>query len=212
MSVAWRVLGERQTHFAAAWESDDPHYLARITHDLYSRADYILGYHQKGADNKWCLDDWGEAGLNRPRPWKDIDLYTLMGKFAYESRSLDHSAKRLEVKRKSGHYNAAEAEAAAAGDERAQKRLAKYNKGDIAATIALWERLRGLVHVPGLNAGLHYGDDKLRCAYCGHDQLDDAGAWASTGQTQYGMYECRRCHNFTKNASRKHSVSYRGVT
>ena len=211
LSVAWRVLGERKTHFAATWDSDDPHYLAKVTWALYDGADYVLGYNQKRADNLWCKQSWGESGLTRPRPWKDIDLYQVMGQIGFESRSLAHSAKRLEVKRKSGHYNAKEAEAAANGDTAAQKRLARYNKGDITATIALFERVRELVHIPGLNLGLGYGDDKLRCAYCGHDRLTDAGTWASTGQTQYGMYECARCHNFTRNASRRHAVTYRGV-
>ena len=97
-------------------------------------------------------------------------------------------------------------------DVKAQRAMERYNRGDVKATIDLWNRVRGLVHVPGLNLGLEHGDDAFRCATCGHDALDREPQDARTPQTMYAMYRCRKCGNLTRSGHRHHSTQMRGVT
>ena len=132
--------------------------------------------------------------------------------FALEARSLDFACQRLGLGGKRGHYSIAMARAAHGGDERAQRKMEAYNRGDVKATIDLWNRVRGLVHVPGLNLGLYHRDDRLRCSTCGHDALDVEVQDAATPQTQYALYRCRKCHNLTRSGHRRHSTSMRGVS
>lgn len=210
LCFSWRWLGERTTHFAATWTTDD---LAGLSWRLYDEATHVLGFNQRRADNKWCRDDWLLAGLPRPAPWRDIDLYlVLRQQFALEARSLDFACQRLGLGGKRGRYSIAMARAAHEGDEKAQRSMERYNRGDVAATVALWERVRGLVHVPGLNLGLHHGDEEFRCATCGHDKLDVEPQDAATPQTMYAMYRCRKCRNLTRSGHRRHSTAMRGVT
>lgn len=210
LCFSWRWLGERRTHFAATWTTDD---LAGLSWSLYSEATHVLGFNQRRADNKWCRDDWLLAGLPKPAPWRDIDLYLILRQqFALEARSLDFACQRLGLGGKRGHYSIAAARAAHEGDEKARRSMERYNRGDVKATIDLWERVRGLVHVPGLNLGLYHDDDALRCATCGHDALDVELQDAATPQTKYAMYRCRKCQNLTRSGHRRHSTSMRGVS
>lgn len=210
LCFSWRWLGERTTHFAATWTTDD---LAGLSWRLADEATHILGFNSRRADCKWMRDDWLLAGLPKPAPWRDIDLYlVLRQQFALEARSLDFACQRLGLDGKRGHYSIAMARAAHEGDVRAQRAMERYNRGDVKATLDLWNRVRPLVHVPGLNLGLYYGDERLRCHACGHDALDVEVQDAATPQTQYAMYRCRRCQNVTRSGHRRHSVRTRGVS
>jgi hypothetical protein len=209
LCFSWCWLGERKTHFASTWGGDN---LGELSWLLYDQATHVLGFNQRKADNKWCRDDWLFAGLPEPTPWRDIDLYVVGAQqFALEAKSLDFMCTRLRVPGKRGHYSIEQAKAAAGGDLKAQRGMERYNRGDVAATIACFERLLPLAKFPGLNLGLYYGDEQHRCPKCGHDQFDDAG-WISTPQTRYAGFRCRKCGGLSRSANRKHSTSMRGVT
>jgi DNA-directed RNA polymerase subunit M/transcription elongation factor TFIIS len=209
LCFSWRWLGERTTQFAATWQGDD---LAATSHRLYSEATHVLGFNQRKADNRWCRNDWLLAGLPEPAPWRDIDLYVIArSQLAMEARSLDFLCQRLGLPGKRGHYSIDEARAAHAGDVKAQRRMERYNRGDVKATIDVWERLRPLVKVPGLNLGLAYGDEEFRCSKCGHDRLDRQPQTADTPQTAYALYRCRKCQGLTRSSHRYARSKMRGV-
>lgn len=209
LCFAWRWLGERHTRFAATWQGDD---LAAVSWALYDEATHVLGFNQRKADNRWCMNDWLLGGHPQPAPWRDIDLYLVArNQLAMEARSLDFLAKRLGLPGKRGHYSIDDARAAHAGDTAAQRRMERYNRADVKATIDVWERLRPLVKVPGLNLGLAYGDEQFRCSKCGHDRLDRVPQTADTPQTAYAMYRCRRCRGLTRSGHRYARSRMRGV-
>ncbi len=209
LCYSWRWLGERQTHFAATWKGDD---LAALSWSLYDEATHVLTFNGRKADNRWCRNDWLLAGLPEPAPWRDIDLYVIArSQLSMESRSLDFLCQRLGLPGKRGHYSIETARAAAAGDEKAQRSMERYNRGDVKATIDAWERLRPLVKVPGLNLGLAYGDEEFRCSKCGHDRLDRQPQTADTPQTAYALYRCRKCKGLTRSSHRYARSKMRGV-
>ena len=211
LCFAWRWLGERTTHFAATWTTDD---LAALSWRLYDEATHVLTFNGHKADNKWCRDDWLLAGLPKPAPWRDIDLYVVLrNQFALEARSLDFACQRLGLPGKRGHYNVAQARAAAEGDPAAQRAIERYNRGDVKATLDLWERVRGLVHVPGLNLGLQYLDaeDVNRCPTCGKAGTLKADGWYTAAVQIYGLLRCSSCGGLARNNHVKSKSRVRGV-
>src|SRR5690625_5195788 len=110
-----------------------------------------------------------------PAPWKEIDLFLAVKKhFGFEVKSLDEVTKRLGLQSKVDKYDPKVAKAAVAGDEKAQRKIARYNRGDVKITDALHERLAHLTKTP--SAGLYDedGDHRPRCskALCGSYNLD----------------------------------------
>jgi len=209
--IAAQWYGQKKIMFAAAWESDDPHYLAKTTWEWFDQATHTVGYNNKSFDHKRLAQSWAEAGLFPPRPSKIVDLYLVnRSTFGFESKSLRHLCERLGVVNKSGHYDAEQAERAMAGDVKAQRALAAYNRGDVRATSAVFDRLRPWIK--GMNLGLYYGtDDEPRCANCGQTGTLEPAGWASTALTRYAAYRCTSCGSLMRNNHRKHSTTIRGV-
>ncbi len=207
---SWRWLGEKRTHFASVWGGTD---LAALSWALYDQATHVLTFNGRKADNKWCRDDWLFAGLPEPSPWRDIDLYVVLSQqFALEARSMDFACQRLGLPGKRGHYSIDMARAAVAGDVKSQKAMERYNRGDVKATVDLFERIRPLAKFPGLNLGLYHGDgSEHRCSKCGHKGLDAEPTDAATPATMYGLYRCRKCQGLTRNGNRRGHSPMRGV-
>jgi hypothetical protein len=207
---SWRWLDEKRTQFASVWSGEE---LADLSWSLYDQATHVLGFNSRKADNRWCRDDWLLAGLPEPSPWRDIDLYVVLSQqFALEARSMDYACQRLGLPGKRGHYSISMARAAVAGDEKAQRAMERYNRGDVKATVDLFERIRPLAKFPGLNLGLYYGDgSEHRCSKCGHRGLDAVATDAATPATLYGLYRCRKCQGLTRNANRHGHSPMRGV-
>ena len=199
----------QRAEFIAEWQGDD---VGARMWQLIDEADVIVTYNGKRADLRWLQQDWDVAGLPAPRPFKHVDLFAMNARWAFERRSLAHLLDRLSLANKNGHYNADEARAAVAGDEKAQKRLKRYNVGDVKVTEALFDRLRH--HVKGINLGLYYPDceDVNRCPRCGAaDTLRDAG-WYTAEQFRYAMRRCDACGGLARSGHIKRRSNVRSVS
>ncbi len=200
---AWSWNGGK-VDFAAAWNGDN---LAEIAWDLFNEATGIVTFNGKRADEKWLKQDWAMRGMVPPSPWKSIDLFiTARREFAFESKSLRHLCSRLGVENKSGHYSIADARAAMGGDDKAQRRLARYNKQDVRATWAAAEALG-----PWVKEWPHVGlyTQQERCCWrCGGEDLTQDG-FTSTALTQYAILQCASCGAWSRLNHRKHSVAAR---
>ena len=58
---------------------------------------------------------------------------------------MQHAARVLGIGGKIGHYDIDEAIAAAAGDVRLQRKLQRYNEGDVKLTERMYDRRRGSI-------------------------------------------------------------------
>jgi hypothetical protein len=203
----------KRPEFVAEWDNpDDEYHVARRAWELIDAADVIVTYNGKRADLKWLQQDWDMARLPAPTPYKHVDLFAMNTRWAFERRSLSHLLDRLSMANKDGHYNADEARAAVAGDEKARKRLARYNTGDVKVTEALFDRLRH--HVKGINLGVYYPDceDVNRCPRCGEaDTLRDAG-WYTAEQYRYAMRRCDACGGLSRLGHIKRRSGVRAVS
>lgn len=210
VSMAWKWYGSKKVGFVAAWEApDDPHHVANEAWLLIDQADIVVTFNGRQADLKWLRQDWAVADLPMPTPWRDVDLFVVARReFAFESRSLRHLCDRLGLPNKSGHYESATALAAMDGDEKAQRKLARYNRQDVRITEAVFDRLRP--YVRGINFGLYAADGAVMCVNCGSEALSPAGS-ATTAVTRYPAYRCDECGTVQRGKHRSAAVPMRGV-
>lgn len=189
--AAWRFKGERKIGFAAEWESS-LNEMHEILWHLYDEADIVVGHNIDAFDTAKLRSGWLEGGFLPPAPWKSIDTLKVARQiFGFESNTLDSLCKRLSIQAKVDKYDPNVAKAALAGDVRAQRRLKRYNQGDIVATEALYERLMGWQKNPP-NLNLYEDDELVRCRACGSTELQLRGDATALEQT-YDRYQCQKC-------------------
>lgn len=197
----------KAVEFYAAW--DDPDIMVQRAWDLYHEADIIVGYNQTRFDNKHLKSEWAVAGMSPPSPWKDVDLFvTNKSTFGFESKSLQHLCERLGLDTKSGHYSAEMAEACINGDEKAQRIMKRYNRGDVRITEQAYDRL-----LPWITNHPHVGmwtHEPESCGKCGGTSFTrDGSAKALLGS--YPQYQCDNCGGWSRDNQRMHPVTMRGI-
>ena len=188
--AAARWYGEEDVMFAAEWEVGGYDAFMREVWSWVDEADILIGHNMAAFDSKHLMSGWAEMGLPAPSPFKVIDtLKIARGSLNMESNTLDSLAKRLGVESKSDKYDVQVAQAAVAGDKDAQARIEGYNRGDIVASEALFDRLRPYArNIPHLGM---WTDDEMACPSCG-------STMTATGKTVHAnvqRYEHLHCDN-----------------
>lgn len=196
-TICWAAkwVGSKAVEFASVWTHDDDH-LAQRSWELFDEADLVLTYYGKGADIPWLEAQWVKRGLGRPKTWHDLDLYATVKRFKLESNSLDYACKFLGVASKTDKYDFRVGDAAVAGDEAAQRRIRRYNIGDIHATEALyWPLLPHIRPHPHVAPGRYF--DQMCCPRCGSADVKRAGLY-TPGVYTYAQYRCTTCRGTFK--------------
>lgn len=201
--------GERAV-FYAEWDSDDPHYLAKVSAELFDEADIVVTYNGARADIRWLQEPWDDLGLN-PTPYKHVDLFRLQTRWARLRKSLSYLLDKMSLANKDGKYNIDEAMGACAGDDKMRRRLKRYNVQDVVITEQLFDRLRHLL--PGINLGVYHADaeDTRRCPYCGKEDTLTANGWYTASVQRYAMFTCSACGGHSRTNVVKARVAVRGV-
>lgn len=214
--AAWRWRGTRTIHFAAEWDEGGRHGFLEAIWNAYDQADIVRGHNVKGFDTKKLKGEWWLMGLKPPSPYKTVDTLTIARReFGLESNTLDALLKRLGMPGKTDRYDAEVAKAACAGDVKAQRKIARYNKGDITASEALCDSLLGWdgTH-PHL--GLWNGQERS-CNQCGGTELTPLG---NEGQSDglvravtnsYAGYRCDGCGGLLRMNHRRGIVTVRAA-
>lgn len=190
--LAWRWYGAKRVEFAAEWEPGGQEAMLLAAWETYDKADIIVGHNVGRFDSKHLQTGWLELGLPMPSPYKVVDTLVIARKhFGMESNTLDAICKRLGVPHKTDKYEVAVAKAAVDGDVRAQRKLTAYNKGDIVASEALYDRFRGRIpNHPHTKSGNAL--DVLTCNQCNGRNLDRNGIKLAQ-QITYLLYRCTDC-------------------
>ena len=189
--AAARWYGEEETMFAAEWQIGGYDAFMREVWSWFDLADATVGHNVERFDGRHLLGGWAEMGLPAPSPWKALDTLKMSRRvFAMESNTLDSLAKRLGVDAKTDKYDVRIAKAAVAGDKDAQATLEAYNRGDIIASEALFDRLRP--YAKGLPHMGMWADSELACPNCGHD-MTPTGKTAHANVQAYAALKCGHC-------------------
>lgn len=190
--AAWRWYGSKRVEFAAEWEDGGRDGMLRRLWETYNQADIVVGHNVQAFDTRKLNGEWWTAlHLPPPSPCKFVDtLKVARARFGMESNTLDAICVRLGLPGKVDKYDPAVARAAVDGDKAAQRRLRRYNVGDVESSEMLYDAIRPWIpshpHI-GLWTGV---EDS--CGHCGSDRLEPSG-WARTAVTAYAQYRCRSC-------------------
>ena len=189
--AAWRWYGEEEVHFAAEWEVGGHEGFLRRLWDVADEMSIGVGHNAANFDFPIIMGEWAMIGLPAPSPYKVIDtLKIARTSMRLESNTLDSLAKRLGVESKSDKYDVQVAQAAVAGDKDAQARIEGYNRGDIVASEALFDRLRPYArNIPHLGM---WTDSENACPNCGHD-MAPTGKIAHANVQAYDAMQCPSC-------------------
>lgn len=189
--AAWRWYGHKKVEFAAEWIGGTQTF-AEVLWQALDQADIVIGHNAKRFDVKHSNTLFRDHGLRPPSPYKVIDTLTAArAAFGDESMTLNTLCTRLGIAAKTDKYDPTVARNACEGDVAAQRRIAKYNKGDIVATEALYAAMLPWIknhpHVAPI-AGL----TEPNCPRCASADIGRDGTWTANVYT-YAQYVCQTC-------------------
>lgn len=207
--IAWKWYDREDVEFAAEWGRNGREGMLKRAWDAYDKADIVVGHNLAAFDTKKLKSDWRDIGLPSPSPWKTVDtLRVARTEFGDESRTLDALCKRLGLVSKSDRYDVEVARAACAGDKEAQRRIKAYNQGDILATEALYDRLRGWMpghpHIGALDG------ETMKCNQCGSTEYVANGTRLAE-QIRYKAYRCANCGGNLQSVFHSRAAKMRGA-
>lgn len=208
--LAWRRLGTRKVLFSAEWQEHGYAGMLRDAWNAYDEADIIVGHNVAAFDTKHLNTGWRDLGLTPPSPFKTVDTLTSARRaFGDESMQLVALTARLGIATKTDKYDVDTARAAVAGDVKAQRKLAAYNKGDIVASEELYLKL-----LPWIQGHPHHAlynlDDRDVCARCGGWDLERRG-YAYTPLGKFRQFKCRQCGGWSRGKKNLAAIGTRAV-
>lgn len=205
-AASW--LGAKTIEFHAAW--DDHKAMTLRAWELLDEADLVVSYNGIRFDEKHLASDIIEAGMTPPSPFKSIDLLrTVRQRFGFESKRLTTVLDRLGMPSKNDKYDPLLAEAAINGDPKAQARLKRYNRGDVAITSALyWRLLPWIKNHP--NVAPIRGIDRATCPRCASQEVERKGTW-SPGVYRYLAFACSACGGYFRTTYEAAGASVRAL-
>ena len=193
--LAYRWLGEPRIHFIAEWQEGGREAFVRRSWELYDEADVVVGHNSRNFDTKHLQGEWELEGLGPSSPVKHFDtLLEARKHFNYEANHLDTLTNRFGIPAKTDKYRIEMAMAAVGGDEKARRRIERYNRGDVKASTGLYLRLRPWGSV---NLGVFHEGDVARCPACSSTRLQRRGV-AVTALGRYPRYQCQGCGKWSK--------------
>lgn len=209
-TICWaaRWQGQSRMLFESAWKDEEK--MLRKSWELFDQADAVVTFNGRRFDVPHLRGAWLKAGFPPPRPWKDIDLYTMAkNRFGFISNSLDHITKELGYTGKTDHYSILLAQAAVDGDKEAQKRLKAYNASDVELTEWLHDRLLG--HLP-THPHLSHSSEVI-CNQCSSKNLTQLPSKYKAVLLEYTMFRCDNCGGIVRaNWNTARVATTRGVS
>lgn len=210
--------------FAAKWLDKPPVFffsthgtgkdaMIHYAHELLDQADVVMHFNGKRFDVPHLNREFVALGLNPPSPYQQIDLLTAVKKqFKFPSNKLDYVLQALGLAGKKKHEGHELWIKCMAGDEKAWRRMAAYNKRDVRALEELYYRIQPWV--PNHPNVALYNDDPeavgKACPGCGGVNLKMQGH-RYTAIGKYQRFQCADCGKWSSSGKRDAGVDLREV-
>jgi hypothetical protein len=213
ISFAWKWLGEKDVHVLSLprfkeykKDRNSNRSLIMRLHELFVRADIVIGHNVDKFDDKMANTEFILNGLNPPPPHKTIDtLKVARSRFRFNSNKLDDLGIRLGVGRKvktggfklwAGCLN---------GDMKSWSLMEGYNKQDVILLEKVYLKLRPWIkNHPDLNAI----DRHVGCPACKGINLNRRG-WERVGTGRRRRYQCNDCGKWARGTIHKNGEEER---
>lgn len=189
--ICWAAKWLHESRILSASDHGEGHH-AQIeqAYRLVSDADIIVTYNGVKFDMKHLQREFLLAGMDPPRPWKDVDLYRVVRqRFKFASNRLDHITGRLDIGEKIKHEGFDLWRLCMADDEQAWRRMLRYCRKDVQLTEQLYVKL-----LPWIHNHPHVATARadLRCNKCGSAELEPCGSYVAQVHA-YAAYKCLNC-------------------
>lgn len=188
-----KQYGSKMIHYAD--ERAGHKKMIQELHAYLSDADGLISYNGQNFDTKALNAEFVKYGMKPLPPFKQIDLYKVVRKnFKFPSYKLEYVAHALGIGEKVKHHGFSLWKDCMAGDEKAWKTMAKYNKMDTKLLEALYERL--LPWIPSHPSRSLEMEDAC-CTNCGSEKLQRRGV-ARTKTCTYPRFQCTACGHWQR--------------
>lgn len=193
LCVAAKWLDEGKTMFFRMNSLDDKDEMLRAVYDLLDEADAVVHYNGESFDAPHLNREFFLRGWAPPSPYKHIDLLrTMQRKFKFAMNKLAWIGPVAVGASKESTGGMATWFGCMAGDEKAWKRMRKYNIQDVKVTEELY--LKSLAWIDGHPSRQLY-DGHANCPACGSDHKQRRG-YAYTPQTKFVKFQCQDCGKY----------------
>ncbi len=181
------------------WHKNDFVGLVALWH-LLDEADIVVHYNGVNFDVPRINAEFIQADLEPPSPYKQVDLYTtIKRKFEFTSGKLQFVSEALGLEGKIATGGFDLWIKCMEGDEKAWKRMEKYNRRDVTMLEPLYKKLLPWIPShPSLSSltGLHV------CPRCGSGQFQRRGSYV-TATSRYVKLRCSNCGGYSRETHRE---------
>ena len=186
--LTWAASWEGEDHVLYSDGLTDHKAMIKGIHKLLEEADYVCTYNGDRFDLKILNQEFLEAGLPPPSPYKSIDLLKVVKKnFRFTSNKLDYITGKLGLGNKIKHRGYQLWLDCMDGKRSAYKEMSEYNVQDVIILERLFYKLTPWIK--NLNRSIIQGG--YVCPYCGGDHLQRRG----TRKTLLGSYSRLQCQD-----------------
>ena len=166
---------------------------------LLDEADAVVHYYGKRHDVPHLNREFAKGRLGPPSPYKQIDLYYVVRQnFNLDYYSLDYVAKFFGLGGKLDSGGLDTLLACRAGDEKAWRKMRRYNRRDVSLLAELYPILQPWVKGHPSHGALEGADV---CPKCGSPTLERRG-FAYTQQGKFQRWHCLGCGAWSRETKR----------
>lgn len=202
MCFAWKWLDQKGVKFKSIHKHGEREMLSEAW-DLLDSSDAVIHYNGKKFDIPVLMKEFVQHDIDPPSPFHQIDLFQVVkNQFRFPSKKLDYVAQALGVGEKVKHEGHELWMACMNGDERAWKRMERYNKQDTVLLEDLYYKLQPWIKNHP-NHALYLDTDRPVCTNCGSEHVQKRGTMKSKTQT-YTRFCCADCGTWMR--SRQNST------
>lgn len=198
MCFAAKWIGGRRTEFHAEW-NDRPAMVQRLW-DLLDECDAVLHWNGTSFDTKHIQREFMEAHITPPSPFKQIDMMRAVKKSArFLSNKFDHVAHQLGLPGKVKHEGFRLWTACMDGDEKARRRMRRYNVRDVTLLEDAYPYIQPWIPSHPSHAAL---TGERVCPRCGSEDLIRRGYQTLT-TGRYPRLQCKQCGSWSRETKRE---------
>lgn len=199
LCFAYKWLDEKKVHFVA--QNDFKNYKPGVNNDtkvvqalweLFNQADITIAHNAVNFDEKKSNARFIQRGLKPPAPHQVIDTLRVARRhFGFTSNKLNDLGKYLGVGQKADTGGFETWKQCIAGDEKAWRRMKKYNLQDVKLLEDVYLKLRAWhTSHPALNV---LDGKPSSCSKCGSEKIYAGMKYKATNTNLYQYFRCGDC-------------------
>jgi RNase_H superfamily len=166
---AAKFVDDPEVHFYSEWTHGHAE-MVRKAHELISEADAVVTYNGDKFDLPKLQGEFLLDGLAPPPPVTSIDVIKHIRKMGFLLNRLAFIGPLLRVGQKVKHEGFELWANVLKGDEKAQKKMEKYNIQDVVLLEKLYKKI-----LPYIKNHPHLGKEARGCGACGSNKVQSRG-------------------------------------